>query len=180
MRKLEIGPGDMPLSDKDPEWDAVDSAPRVKVDYTASWGFEVLPIPDNSYDLVFASHVIEHIPWYKTQFALEDVLRILAPGGTFEVWTVDFAVCIRAYLKHEYIDDWDAGGLIKCWQHSVAGRIFSYEKHEIPQMWHKAYFDEDYLRQCLTNAGFRDIQQLKETRGHDHGPVNLGMSGRKL
>ena len=38
-----------------------------------------LPFPDSTYDLVFASHVLEHIPNDKK--AIQEIRRILKPGG---------------------------------------------------------------------------------------------------
>ncbi|MEL7148911.1 MAG: class I SAM-dependent methyltransferase [Bacteroidota bacterium] len=38
-----------------------------------------LPFPDNSFDMVFSSHVLEHIPDRKK--AIEEINRVLKPGG---------------------------------------------------------------------------------------------------
>ena len=38
-----------------------------------------LPIPDCSYDLIYASHVLEHVP--NDRRAIEELYRILKPGG---------------------------------------------------------------------------------------------------
>ena len=38
-----------------------------------------LPLPDNSYDVVFASHVLEHVP--DDRKAVSEIHRILRPGG---------------------------------------------------------------------------------------------------
>ena len=40
-----------------------------------------IDLPDSSYDVVVANHVLEHVDDYKT--ALAEVRRILAPGGFF-------------------------------------------------------------------------------------------------
>lgn len=51
------------------------------------------PFPDNSFDHVFMSHVLEHVPHYVAHkeskdgfiLAIEEIHRILKPGGTLEV-----------------------------------------------------------------------------------------------
>ncbi|HEY9785449.1 MAG TPA: methyltransferase domain-containing protein [Candidatus Obscuribacterales bacterium] len=47
--------------------------------------FEEVDLPENYFDFVWASHVIEHVPDPR-QFALK-VLKILRPGGIFFFWT---------------------------------------------------------------------------------------------
>lgn len=43
-----------------------------------------LPFEDNSFDLVLANHVLEHVPdWFAT---FQDFARIVKPGGIIEVW----------------------------------------------------------------------------------------------
>lgn len=51
------------------------SAPHVDLhaDITA------LPMPDNSYDVILISHVLEHIP--EDRAAMRELFRVLAPGG---------------------------------------------------------------------------------------------------
>lgn len=173
-RRLEIGPGDCPLVG---EWDTLDShpIPSVPLTYVAKWGLERLPIEDCSYDLVFSSHAIEHIPWYHAQDALREVCRIVRPGGAFEVWTVDFAVVVEYYLSHRMVGDWDCGGRISNYMQSVSGRVFAYEKNGSPWMWHKALFDRPYLRSLLLGCGFDRVEDLRQTRGHDHGVINMGV-----
>lgn len=39
--------------------------------------------------LLYASHVLEHIPWYKTEEVLREWVRVLKPGGVLEVWVPD-------------------------------------------------------------------------------------------
>jgi SAM-dependent methyltransferase len=43
---------------------------------------EVLPFPDGSFDIVIFNHVIEHVgEWPRQQAILEEIARILKPGG---------------------------------------------------------------------------------------------------
>ena len=48
---------------------------------------EGLPYADNSVDEVRAHDILEHIPIGKTVAVIEDIYRVLRPGGTFESLT---------------------------------------------------------------------------------------------
>ena len=58
------------------------------MDYVYDAG-KPLPFEDNTFDLVYASHVLEHIPWYKVEEVVKEWVRILKPGGVLEVWVPD-------------------------------------------------------------------------------------------
>src|SRR5688572_14136583 len=52
---------------------------------------ESLPMfPDNTVDLLYASHVIEHIDRRQLPIALREWLRALKPGGTLRFGVPDF------------------------------------------------------------------------------------------
>lgn len=43
-----------------------------------------LPFESDSFDLIIANHVMEHIPnWFET---MKEMARVLKPGGTIEIW----------------------------------------------------------------------------------------------
>jgi len=47
-----------------------------------------LPFPDETFDAVICSEVIEHIP--RDRIDLSDMVRVLAPGGTLVLGTPDY------------------------------------------------------------------------------------------
>ena len=62
--------------------DNPDMDPETKRSFSLSVGDALsLPFPNNSFDKILCSEVLEHIPDYKQ--ALKEVDRILKPGGTF-------------------------------------------------------------------------------------------------
>ena len=90
MKVLEIGPGTADgKSHHFPDADTVDPAAR-KATACRRWGQEPFPFKENTYDLVFASHVLEHVPWYRTDAALREARRVLKPGGHLQVFVPDF------------------------------------------------------------------------------------------
>lgn len=180
-RKLEIGPEKHRLGD---DWITLDCvAKEGLVDYVARWGSEALPFPNDHFDLVYASHVIEHVPWYETLTAFREVFRILRPGGTFEVHTVDFDVLVGVYFGQPPPEDWDAGGRNRPFHlmRWIASRIFSYGRPQ-DENWHKAIFTRDYLAECLRDCGFADVATsvLDRPRGfHSHSAINLSATCKR-
>jgi glycosyltransferase involved in cell wall biosynthesis len=65
----------------------------------------------------------------------------------------------------------------------ASGRAFSYgdgSGRSHPN-WHMALFSPRYLRRLLEDAGLTGVREMdrSEVRGHDHGWINLGVSGTK-
>jgi predicted SAM-dependent methyltransferase len=173
--RVEIGPGPEKL---DAGWTTVGVA---GVDHECHWGMQRLPFDDNTVDELYAAHVIEHIPWFMTDAALADACRVLKPGGLIEIHTVDFAYIVGCYRENKRGDDWTCRG----WNEGhplkwAASRVMAYGKTYSDVNWHKALFDEDYLRDCLERTGFTDTERVPLPRGPEkHGPINLGMKAVK-
>lgn len=175
MRKLDIGPG---LRRIDESWETLNLLPGPHIDHVARWGEEPLPFRDCVFDLVHASHVIEHIPWWATVQALEEARRILVVGGSIELHTVDFGKVVDAYVARRPVDQWRGAGLNPKLDPmlSVSSRIFAYGKTRADPNWHKAVFDAAHLERCMADAGFDEIKECAPRAG-EHGSVNLGLRG---
>jgi len=174
MRALEIGPGKHPV---DPRWDMMDMIQRPGITYKHDARIRPWPIKDNQYQLVYMSHVLEHIPWFDTIDTLAEVLRILKPGGFVEIWVPNFELIVDAYLERKCMDNWYKFNPKKDYMTWINGRLFTYGPGE--ENWHRAAFDEESLKGCLVAAGFRTTVKLDKPRGIDHGLINLGVSGTK-
>jgi len=59
-----------------------------------------LPESDSSADLVYCSHVLEHLSLHDFRKALENVFRVLKPGGVFRGVLPDLAHEIKMYLAN--------------------------------------------------------------------------------
>jgi len=172
MKILEIGPGEHPI----PNADTLDCVGNPT--YEAQWGEGKLPIKGLQYDKVFASHVLEHVPWHQTHQALHEVMRVLKVGGEFEVWVPNFQYIIECYLVGACGDKWrkhnPSGDPMK-W---VNGRIFTYGPGA--ENYHRATFDPEYLKQCLEDTGFKSVTRiLRRKHGVSHGPIDLGFKAYK-
>lgn len=94
MRGLNLGCG----SRFHPDWDNVDfvpTAPKVRAcDLTKG-----LPYPDDSFDVVYHSHLLEHLPRQFVLPFLRECGRVLRPRGVIRVAVPDLEMIARLYLE---------------------------------------------------------------------------------
>lgn len=93
-RMLNIGCG----SRFHPDWVNVDlfpSSPKVRA-MDIGKGLE---FPDGSFDVVYHSHVLEHVPAERASALLGECGRVLAKNGVMRVVVPDLEQIARAYLK---------------------------------------------------------------------------------
>lgn len=173
MRKLEIGCNNKRMGD---DWETLDVLPGENIDIVADVS-KPLPVEDNTYDLIYMSHVLEHIAWYKTIDTLKELYRILAPDGVLEVFVPDLDKLVDAYQKQIIPDEWYRFNPEKNPFLWFVGRLFTYGDNDTD--FHKAAFNKEHLRYCFQQAGFNDIKSLRMVRGISHGYINLGMKGTK-
>ena len=74
-RRLNIGCG----RDTKEGWINLDMMPGPGVDIVATLGVDTIPLPDNSIDQIYASHVLEHIP--NALAAMEELWRVAKNGA---------------------------------------------------------------------------------------------------
>jgi len=182
-RWLEIGPG----SKRIPGFETLNIVWDWHVDYVADASGK-LPFPDSIFDLVYASHILEHIPWYQVQDVLNEWVRLLKPGGRIEIWVPDaYKICkLLVDIENdkdrpEWHDGWrpfnDEDDPYK-W---VSGRLLYGAKREYPS-WHLSLITPNYLKNLFEASGLIENRALGQTeyRGYvDHGWINLGMTGTK-
>lgn len=60
-----------------------------------------IKLPDESCDVVFCSHVFEHIPHTRLPIVLSEINRVLRPGGILRLLTPDLAVVTKAYVEKD-------------------------------------------------------------------------------
>lgn len=185
-RYLEIGPG----ASRIPSFETLDVVRGPNVDYV--WdAAKPLPFKSGTFDLVYASHVLEHIPWYKTEEVLRDWTLVLKHGGLLEAWVPDGLKICKTLLEAELgggsridEDGWYRFNPRRDPCVWAAGRIFTYgdgtgaTNHP---NWHRAIFTARYLKELFERAGLVDVRELdrSEVRGYDHGWISLGVTGRK-
>lgn len=185
-RCLEIGPGITRIDG----FETLNIIDGKNVDYIADISSS-LPFPDNTFDLIYASHVIEHVPWFLQKHLFFEFSRILKPGGKLEIWVPDFKKVIDTiftyYNTGENLtgnDGWYRFNEEKDVMTWANGRIFTYgdgTANPLSFNWHRCVFTYEYLMKLNADAGFINITPLSHTevRGFDHGWINLGVKSEK-
>lgn len=76
--------------------DIVSNSPDV-VEFDITKG---IPYLQNTFEVVYHSHVIEHIPYSQVQYFIEDCYRVLKPGGIIRIALPDLENIARLYLEN--------------------------------------------------------------------------------
>lgn len=188
IRYLEIGPGDKRID----HFETMNTLLINETDYIGQLGYR-LPFEDESFDIVYMSHVLEHIFWHKLEETIREVARIIKSGGAIEIWVPDGLKIAQAYVDAEngINDDYKKDGWYRfnpsqdpcVW---FSGRVFAYGDGLTPNAnnhynVHLAVLNYRYLKKVLETNGFSSVIQMdnSECRGYDHGWINLGVKAYK-
>ena len=193
MRCLEIGPGKKPI--KGFESLNLDKDTRTEGDADHIGDARSLPFDNNTFDIVYSSHCIEHIQWFEVEDTIKEWVRVIKSGGKLEVWTVNGYAIAKALVEYEETGRW-AGPPISEWNNKkilsilkndpylwTSGRIMSYARSgEYDSNLHRVIWTPKFLKQCFEKAGLKNIRDMdnSEVRGYDHGWINMGVCGVKL
>lgn len=135
----------------------------VNVDLAFGKSAYPLDFPDNSAEVIRASHILEHFPGNDAPKVLADWVRALKPGGLLKVAVPNFKWIAESYLKGER----GIGGYV------VGGQCDEND-------YHKAIFDEITLYKLLQEAGLEQIEGWQsEINDCASYPVSLNLQGRK-
>lgn len=186
-RQLEIGPG----KNRIPGFETLNIVNGDQVDYICD-ASKPLPFSNNTFDLIYASHILEHTVWYQTNLVLREWVRVLKPGGTLEVWVPDGLKICQAFVDAELysidyyikLDGWYRFNPEKDPCKWAAGRLFTYgdgSSNLQHANWHRSIFSSRYLQSLFTLAGLKQVRVMEssEVRGADHGWISLGVIGIK-
>ena len=58
-----------------------------------------LPYSDDTFDVVYASHVLEHIPYSSVNEFIQECVRVSRPGGVLRIVVPDFEEMAHRYLE---------------------------------------------------------------------------------
>ncbi len=184
MRCLEIGP----KKGKLPGFETLDAVRSPIVDHVADC--RKLPFKAGTFDLIYSSHVIEHIEQYEVEATIAEWARVLKPGGSLEVHTLDARRLMTALLRLDETGEW-TGPTPASWraeQHRgdpylwCAMRIMNYPKGGSVYQMHRSLITPRFLERAFLGAGLTDLAPLtrEDARGSRHPAfINLGLKGVK-
>ena len=181
-RKINIGSG---LSWRFKNWEILDNGPgkyKEKSNHKGKcWDTK---LPRNSFDVVFTSHMLEHIPHYRIEKTISEFNRILKINGILRIVVPDLKKVTKAYLNNDkdffkksihYTDHLDIGG-------SFVSKIISPGKNtlavsrEMDEIFggyaHIYHFDFMMLKILLKKWGFGKIYSPKFSKSLDKDMCN--------
>lgn len=138
MKKLHIGCGKTYL----PGWTNVDIFSSVKADTYAD--MSALPFDRESFDIIYACHVLEHAHRHMVVAVLTHWHDLLKKGGILRLAVPNFEAVVEWYTKTGNLDD-------------VMGLLYGGQGYHLNR--HTVTFDHKTLNRDLTRAGFWIVRQ---------------------
>jgi predicted SAM-dependent methyltransferase len=132
-----------------------------------------LSIPDGSCEVLYSSHMVEHLDRNEASRFLEEAFRVLQPGGVIRIAVPD----IRKQVE-QYIESGDADAFVES-THLCAARpgnlALRLRLLLVGARHHQWMYDGNSLTRLLLKHGFVEAEMVPpgQTMIHDHHPLNL-------
>jgi predicted SAM-dependent methyltransferase len=110
-------------------------------------------LADDQADLVYGSHILEHLSFAAAADALAEWRRVLKPGGILRLSVPDFSIFIGIYRETGRLE-------------TVAAGIMGGQDYE--GNFHQSVYDEARLTALLREAGFREVRRWDPASVEDH------------
>lgn len=176
-RLLHIGCGDI----NSPGFINLDARPLPHVHIVSKNIFRLDMIPDSSLDMVYMSHVLEHVPRNQAIEVIREMARVLKPDGVLRISVPDFDHVIAIYEA--------SGKQIN----AIAPALMGGQNYAFN--FHYGVFNEEYLANLLTKGGFLRVRSWDPTNCDHHEfedwaskpvylddrpfPISLNLEGHK-
>ena len=132
-----------------------------------------LPLVPDSMDVVYSSHMIEHLDREDARRFLANALKVLRPGGILRLAVPDLGLLVSQYLKSGDADAFMEGSCL-CESHprTLRERL---QRWLVGRRHHLWMYDGASLSRRLLEAGFTQVRVVPEgTTGiPDPGPLDL-------
>ena len=163
-----------------PKFINIDGIPAPHIHYVRSIE-NLSPFEDNSVDLVYACHCLEHFPYATVPKVVAEWFRVLKQGGILRLSVPDFDLLLNIYNNNEK----DVNTILSP---LMGGQNYKFN-------FHLTVFTHSSLETILKNAGFRIIQKwqpgscelttfddfsdCKVLRNFNYYPVSLNLEAIK-
>jgi len=117
-----------------------------------------IPLPDDSVEVLYSSHMLEHLDRNSAKKFIKEAYRVLQPQGIIRICVPDLRKMIERYIHEGDADAFleqtllakpDASGIVERIHYLVVG-----DRH------HKWMYDDKSLRRLLIEHGFRHVDTL--------------------
>jgi predicted SAM-dependent methyltransferase len=136
--KLHVGAGGNYL----PGWVNVDILSNNHADVYCN--ALAIPYPPESFELIYACHVLEHFNRHLILAALTHWRNLLNTGGTLRLSVPDFAAVVNHYVVNQELS-------------VLIGLLYGGQQSQFNE--HHIIFDSNTLTKALAMVGFRQIRQ---------------------
>lgn len=137
---LHIGCGDINA----PGFVNIDARPQPHVHIVTSSLFSLKMIPANVADMIYMSHVLEHVSHRDIVPTLREMHRLLKDGGVLRISVPDFDRIIEIYQANE------------CDITSIEQPLMGGQNY--PFNYHYALFNDAHLRMLMLKSGFSETK----------------------
>lgn len=171
MNRLHIGAGNVIL----PGFVNLDAREAPGIDLVAP-AYPLDGILDETFDLVYASHVLEHFHRGVIDDVLREWVRVLKHDGALRLAVPSFEHLVEIYVAHHDLSQ-------------IIGPLFG--RQDYAQNFHFVTFDEATLRATMERAGLEavhpwDFRRTTHSAHWDNSqattldiPISLNLEGRK-
>ncbi len=152
-----------------PQFINIDALPLPHIHYIRSIG-NLSPFADNSVNLIYASHSLEHFSHMETPAVLAEWFRVLKKGGILRLSVPDFDLLVDIYREHN--------NNVEAILHTLMGSQ-NYQFN-----FHMTAFNQTSLERLLKQAGFVKIQPWEPgdselTTFNDFSVAKLPVEGKE-
>lgn len=138
MRTIELGGGNNPQYR--PNYDIRNLQ---NVDMVIDLNYPI-PVPDNSYDLIYSRYFVEHVSYKNVDNLLREMYRILVPAGNIVIITANLFEQAKVLVNTSQ------------WNQKLISMIFGDQNYN--ENAHQCGFSPEYIIRILTNIGFKNIK----------------------
>ncbi|MFA6319702.1 MAG: methyltransferase domain-containing protein [archaeon] len=149
MSKLEIGSGNKPKEG----YLHFDIRSNVNADVIGD--AKKLPFRDEKFSEVYSRFFLEHLLRKDARITLKEMYRVLKKEGVLEIIVPNIAYFFKLFLTES--------GQKKEW---ALNKIYGFENYVEDH--HYFGYDEETLKNFLTEAGFREINRISEEEQYLH------------
>ncbi|SNQ62974.1 Methyltransferase family protein [Candidatus Methanoperedens nitroreducens] len=139
IKKLHLGCGKRYI----PGFTHVDLADYPHIDYRHNVS-DLSMFEDDSIELIYACHVLEHFKRHEVENVLKEWHRVLVPNGILRLAVPDFEAVAQVYEKYKDME-------------LVMGLLYGGQEYEYN--FHHVLFDFKYLEKLLEKVGFKNIHR---------------------
>ena len=140
--KLSVGCGPVNFGN---DWIHVDGGDHSHIDSKNIVNLD--KYADNSFEVIYASHVLEYFDRTEVLTVLDEWSRVLKTGGKLRIAVPDFEAMVKLYLEKDYQIE------------SFLGPLYGKMPMSDETIYHKTTYDFRSLEQVLLGAGFSSVDR---------------------